>query len=995
MGIHGLFAQIGHGQRISLAKLSAQYYTTNNRPFRLAIDISIWLFQIQSGKGGSNPALRTFYYRLLRLLSLNIHPLFVFDGPNKPLFKRNKKVGGPGVRVASVPEFLAKQLLKQFGYPWHVAPGEAEAECALLQREGIVDAVLSEDVDTLMFGSGVTLRNWTAENTTKTPTHVDVHRADETKSKSGLDPNGMILVALMSGGDYLPEGIPGCGPKLACDAARAGFGNDLCALGRKDAAGLDGWRDRLRHEVKTNESKLFKRRNASLVIPDDFPNREVLGFYTHPCVSTAEKLARLRQELKWDQPMDFAALRSFAGDAFDWRCIGGAKKFIKNLAPALLIREFRLRGAAVEQLELGAQEEREHEMILAIHGQRNHKTLDGELEYRISFVPEKFVPIDLSIEDEDDEIVPAGGPEDDTSDAESDFMQLPSSTQDENGEEAPKSPKKRNFKPYDPSQPEKLWIQRTFLQIGCPLLVEDFESTSKDPKEFLKQRRQARAVGKGSLNMHSAKPRAKKSKAKANDMPANAIMNYARVTKPGSGRQPKDKSQDPMPSSLNGASGSEGLSEKEFAAVATFKLPSTQIPADLYLPASNRAGASETVEVLDLAMSSPAAVRPKAHQDTSSAHSSSAAALAPRNANASRNAPSQGRDIEMEKTLKRTNKKRPPPDFSSPALSQRTIFSYYPPSPRKPKEVVARQEPDIVDLLSSPTINRSPLHKAPSDFGSAGSRPLTPTPPNIRSQFVRTATTIADPELDYSPGKLPDTVTKRRKKGALKRWQTEPAIGPTDDGDGLFVSPARPSTPSGLAGGFGRPIEIDSPASDDGDLASPSAFLRPHRGSTDVGGGFLLPDEDGDLTPRPVHRHSADLVPAAQPEVEERASQSHPPPLPDLDDDEEELPPILELPAREITAKPTTSMPSHSAPSARRSPRAQASATQPIRKSPRQHVLKKRIHLRESLEGSWKTVDAEAIDMTGDGSGWKNSGGKAKLQGWRKSGVEVLDLTGA
>ncbi|KAG9716055.1 hypothetical protein KCU63_g23546, partial [Aureobasidium melanogenum] len=149
MGIHGIYKEIGPGQRIAVSKLAAEHYIQHSRPFRLAIDISIWLFQIQSGKGGTNPALRTFYYRLLRLLSLNIHPLFVFDGPNKPTWKRNKKVGGPNVRVSSVPEFLAKQLLKHFGFPLHYAPGEAEAECALLQREGIVDAVLSEDVDTL------------------------------------------------------------------------------------------------------------------------------------------------------------------------------------------------------------------------------------------------------------------------------------------------------------------------------------------------------------------------------------------------------------------------------------------------------------------------------------------------------------------------------------------------------------------------------------------------------------------------------------------------------------------------------------------------------------------------------------------------------------------------------------------------------------------------------------------------------------------------------
>ena len=84
----------------------------------------------------------------------------------------------------------------------------------------------------------------------------------------------------------------------------------------------------------------------------------------------------------------------------------------------------------------------------------------------------------------------------------------------------------------------------------------------------------------------------------------------------------------------------------------------------------------------------------------------------------------------------------------------------------------------------------------------------------------------------------------------------------------------------------------------------------------------------------------------------------------------------------------------------RQSPRQQSknalAVSQPLRRSPRQHLKKKRIQLRESLEGAWKEVEAEILDMTGDGSGWKKSRGKAQLpEGWRKSGVEILDLTGA
>lgn len=64
---------------------------------------------------------------------------------------------------------------------------------------------------------------------------------------------------------------------------------------------------------------------------------------------------------------------------------------------------------------------------------------------------------------------------------------------------------------------------------------------------------------------------------------------------------------------------------------------------------------------------------------------------------------------------------------------------------------------------------------------------------------------------------------------------------------------------------------------------------------------------------------------------------------------------------------------------------------------------KKALILRQSLEGAWKEVDADAVDLSGDGSGYKASQGKATVlsvsrnggRAWRKSGVEVLDLTGA
>ncbi|KAF9741492.1 hypothetical protein PMIN06_007323 [Paraphaeosphaeria minitans] len=521
MGIKGIYHEIGPGRRVALSKFAADTFEQTGRSLRIAVDVSIWLFQIQASKGGTNPALRTFYYRLLRLIALNIHPIFVFDGPNKPPFKRNKKTGGPGVSVASIPEFLAKQLLKQFGFPLHLAPGEAEAECALLQRQGIVDAVLSEDVDTLMFGSGVTIRNWSPEQkSSKTPTHVNVYDAVDTKNgPSGLDREGMILVALMSGGDYVPEGIPGCGPKKACEAARAGFGRDLCSLARNDTQGLRDWRERLQHEIKTNESKFFAQKRPSLVIPDTFPRTDILGYYTHPAVSNQAGLERLRSAIKWDQDLDLHGLRSFTCDAFDWAKLEGAKHFIRSLAPSLLVRHLRMRGEQSEKLPcntLQAIQEDEALLVRGIHGKRQHAVTDGSTELRVSFTPIELVKIDLSIEEPDDEVdIPPA------SEADLD-EEIPIEGDDEAG-----GPTKRGPTKFDPNKPARTWVLETYVKVGVPLKVQDWEAERQRP---LRSKRTTSANGSSTTATKSIGGRRTRA---ADSTQQIAIQNFAKVTKPG------------------------------------------------------------------------------------------------------------------------------------------------------------------------------------------------------------------------------------------------------------------------------------------------------------------------------------------------------------------------------------------------------------------------------------------------------------------------------
>lgn len=992
MGISGIFKEIGPGERESLIALSAAHQINHSRPFRLAIDTSIWLFQIQASKGGSNPALRTFYYRLLRLLAHNIHPLFVFDGPNKPTFKRNKKVGGPGVRVASVPEFLAKQLLKEFGFPWHVAPGEAEAECAVLQREGVVDAVMSEDVDTLMFGSGVTVRNWTPENKGKVPTHVNVYRAEETKAKSGLDRDGMILVAMMSGGDYIVEGIPGCGPRVACDAARAGFGKELCEIAKKkDVSGLGQWKERLQREINTNESKFFTRKNK-LVIPEDFPSREVLGYYTDPCVSTPEKIERLRDSLQWDQCIDYVALRNFTADAFDWRCISGAKKFVRNLAPALLARELRLRSGNPPQEDSSAsafeaREQEEKSLVSTIHSKRTHPSTDNSLEYRISFTPMTLVPIDLSVEDEDDDSLPAGGADDPLSEADNEWATLPASTPvpDDGDVENILAAKTRGPSLYDPTQPEKLWMMRDFLRMGCPLMVKLYEDGTTDPKALLKSKREARIRAKVDGNIHpGGKKLAGKGRDRArNNMPANALMAYTTVLKSSQVQDEEDVVDVDEEARLRPAL--RELSPR------TTDVRSNSPKKRLFTTARD-SHHGEDIQVL-----------PKQKSRS----------LSPRTSKINANGP-----LKKSPTAAATRKKDIKSVVVGPTVGFRVLKSQWladrlsasQPVAAAPSPSLAIHEADDEDPTPKAIRQKAaPSRSKVTAEANADTMIKIIDPARPFAQFAKKDTTTRSDAMYKSPSTTPvrrrlkrssqDEMSSARSQRTIEsyfspRGQKAPQFdvinlvssSPTQGVHGLSL----PSLPLNadvelleLEGGFSRDAVMELP---------PSVTKRkPRRSLKRAKTAPVRLNDDCDEETFQVSKGSPRIFDPREGSEVEAMDLGSPSPVRrrDVTDNTSRAPVMgqLSTPLREV------------APSPRRSPRlvkpARASCSSLVttkEKSKVKPLGKQRIQLRESLLGAWKFVDAE-LDLTEEVAGGVRVHGEKKIASWRRSGVEVLDLT--
>lgn len=477
-------------------------------------------------------------------------PIFVFDGPNKPAFKRGKRSRGPGDTVSVA---MAKRLFKLFGFAIHDAPGEAEAECALLQQQGVVDAVLSEDVDTIMFGCTRTLRNWSAEGNraAKTPTHVSVYDVDELRQgETGLDREGMVLVALMSGGDYIPEGVPGCGIKVACEAAKAGFGKRLCRIKRSDPAALQAWREELMRELRTNESKFFRVKHKALTIPEDFPNVEVLRYYTHPVVSQAAAVEKLRREFPLKKETDIVGLRDFTAETFDWTFKIGAIKFIKVFAHGLLVQGLmELSSQKLESDDPDIREQIESRLVKSIKSTRVHFSTDATPELRMSFIPIDIVGVDLDAEE--DEIASTYG--------RSGLALNSDEEEDDQLDEEEGQSKSGPKTVFDPHQPDLAWVPETVAKLGVPLLVEDWEA---------KQRNKQLAKARGPI---------KRSRKKVSDMPAGALDKYVKSTKVSSTAPPKNSE---APQVLSSAS----------------QLPPAPLPASQQARANSTIAATKAVD---------------------------------------------------------------------------------------------------------------------------------------------------------------------------------------------------------------------------------------------------------------------------------------------------------------------------------------------------------------------------------------------------------------
>lgn len=204
---------------------------------------------LKDSKGRVTSHISGLFYRNINLLELGMKLVYVFDGKPPELkmeeIKRRSEQrreakdqylralqAGDLVQARKYAEAStvlrrdmvadAKELLDAMGIAWVDAPSEGEAQASTMAIEGTVNAVASQDHDSLVFGAPILVRNVTISGKRRLPSkgimiNVVPERITLTSvlQATGITREQLVDFAILLGTDFNPDGFEGVGPATA------------------------------------------------------------------------------------------------------------------------------------------------------------------------------------------------------------------------------------------------------------------------------------------------------------------------------------------------------------------------------------------------------------------------------------------------------------------------------------------------------------------------------------------------------------------------------------------------------------------------------------------------------------------------------------------------------------------------------------------------------------------------------------------------------------
>jgi flap endonuclease-1 len=204
---------------------------------------------LKDSRGRVTSHISGLFYRNINLMELGIKLVYVFDG-KPPELKMEEIERRSAQRREAKDQYLkalqagdlpqarkyaeastvlrrdmvsdAKELLDAMGIPWVDAPSEGEAQASTMAIEGTVNAVASQDHDSIVFGAPVLVRNVTISGKRRLPSKSIVINVQPERIKlsdvlasTGLTREQLVDFAILLGTDFNPDGFEGVGPATA------------------------------------------------------------------------------------------------------------------------------------------------------------------------------------------------------------------------------------------------------------------------------------------------------------------------------------------------------------------------------------------------------------------------------------------------------------------------------------------------------------------------------------------------------------------------------------------------------------------------------------------------------------------------------------------------------------------------------------------------------------------------------------------------------------
>ena len=204
---------------------------------------------LMDSQGNVTSHLTGLFNRTTRLMSYGLKLAFVFDG-EPPKLKYEERERRKELKVEAKKRFEkakadedieamkkyaartsrltkemveeAKLLVKAMGCPVVQAPSEGEAQAALIVNNGDAYATVSEDYDSLLYGSTRLVKNLTITGKKKQKDKLSyetispaIIELSENLKQLGINREQLIVIAMLVGTDFNVSGIKGIGPKKA------------------------------------------------------------------------------------------------------------------------------------------------------------------------------------------------------------------------------------------------------------------------------------------------------------------------------------------------------------------------------------------------------------------------------------------------------------------------------------------------------------------------------------------------------------------------------------------------------------------------------------------------------------------------------------------------------------------------------------------------------------------------------------------------------------